>query len=187
VLKKIPFAILFVLIVCTISFPQQSENKHPNPTAQAQCKFYDEEIITMHYSSPRVGGRKIFGGLVPYGEVWRPDPNEATNLVTSEDLITVKGTSIPAGGYTILMVPYPAEWTLIINRDTVYDSGELARVPMSVTKLSSPVENFTISFDHTGAGCTMRISWENTQASLEFAERNTDSPLRRDPTAHRRP
>ena len=141
----------------------------------------------MDYFSPRAGGRKIFGGLVPYGEVWRPGPNEAITFVASEDLITVRATNIPASGYTISIVPNPAVWTLILNKATVYDSGELARVPMSVTKLFSPVENFTISFDHTGASCTMRISWENIRASLEFAERNTALPLRRDPTVRRRP
>ena len=50
-------------------------------------------------------------------------------------------------------------------------------MPMSVTKLPSPVENFTISFDHTGGSCTMRMSWENTQASLEFTEKNADLPV----------
>jgi len=93
----------------------------------------------------------------------------------------VKGTSIPAGGYTFFIVPNPDNWTLIINKNTVYESGEIARVPMSVKKLSTPVENFTISFDRTGGSCTMRISWENTQASLEFAKTNTDLPLLRVP------
>jgi hypothetical protein len=50
-------------------------------------------------------------------------------------------------------------------------------VPMVITTLSSPVENFTISFDHTGGSCMMHNNWENTQASLEFTERNTDLPL----------
>jgi len=58
-----------------------------------------------------------------------------------------------------------------------YESEELARVPMSVTKLSSPVESFTISFDHTGGSCMMQMRWENTQASVEFSEKNTDMPI----------
>jgi hypothetical protein len=72
---------------------------------------------------------------------------------------------------------------VIINKHTgewgipyKYESEELARVPMSVTRLSSPVEDFTISFDPTGGSCTMRMSWENTQASIEFAQKNTDVP-----------
>ena len=176
-LKKIPFAILSVLTVCNISFPQQGGNNSASPRAQAQCKFSDEETITVDYFSPSMGGRRIFGGLVPYGKVWRTG-DETITFVTDEDLVTVKGTNIPAGSYTIVMVPNPDKWTLIINKNTVYESGELARVPMSVKRLSAPVENFTISFDHGAGSCTMRVSWENTQASLDFAKRNTDLPVR---------
>jgi hypothetical protein len=129
-------------------------------------------------------GRKIFGNLVPYGVVWRMGANEATTFVINENLITVKGTSVPVGDYTIFTVPNPDKWTLIINKHTgedgmpyKYESEELVRVPMSVRKLSSPVESFTISFDHTGGSCTMHMNWEHTQASLEFTERNTDLPV----------
>jgi Protein of unknown function (DUF2911) len=179
--KKIPFAILFVLVVCNISSPQQGGNNGPSPRAQAQCELSDDETIRVDYFSPPMGGRRIFGGLVPYGKVWRT-ADEATTFVTDEDLVTVKGTNIPAGSYTIVMVPNPDKWTLIINKNTVYESGEVARVPMPVKRLSAPVENFTIAFDNGAGSCTMRVSWENVQASLEFAERNTDLPLRRDRT-----
>jgi len=177
-LRKTAFTIPFALIVCTFSFSQQGTNKMPGEAAQAQCKFSDEEAITVDYSSAHMGGRRIFGGVVPYGEVWRTGVNGASTFITDDDLVTVKRTSIPAGSYTFLIVPNPDKWMLIINKNTVYESGEIARVPMSVKKLSAPVENFTISFDPTGGSCTMRISWENTQASLEFAKRNTDLPLR---------
>jgi len=182
-LKKVGFAILLTVIVCVSSSAQEDQSKRPSPPAQAECKFSDGKTITVNYSSPRVRGRKIFGGLVPYGEVWRTGANEATTFVTNESLVTVKGTNIPAGSYTIYTVPNTATWTLIINKHTgqpgtpyKYESEELARVPMPVTKLSAPVENFTIAFDHTGGSCTMAMSWENTKASLDFAEKNTDLP-----------
>jgi hypothetical protein len=169
---------------CVISYAQQDESKRPSPAAQAQCKVSGGKTITVNYSSPRMRGRKVFGELVPYGKVWRAGANEATTFVTDESLIAVEGTNIPAGSYTIFTVPNPNKWTLIINKHTnewgipyKYESEELARVPMSVTRLSSPVENFTISFDQTGGSCTMRMSWENTQASIEFTEKNTDLPL----------
>jgi len=177
-LKKISFPIPLVLILCGISFTQQSGNSDPSPKAQAQCKFSDDGTITVDYFSPSTGGRRIFGGSVPYGKVWRAD-DKATTFSTDEDLVAVKGTNIPAGSYTIVMVPNPDKWTLIINKNTVYESGELLRVPMTVKRLSAPVENFTISFDQGGGSCMMRVSWEYTQASLEFAKRNTDVPLRR--------
>jgi len=184
ILKKTPFAILLVVATCVISYAQQDKSKRPSPAAQAQCKFSGGKTITVNYSSPRMRGRKVFGELVPYGKVWRAGANEATTFITDESLITVEGTNIPAGSYTIFTVPNPDEWTVIINKHTKewgipykYESEELARVPMSVTRLSSPVEDFTISFDHTGGSCTMRMSWENTQASVEFAEMNTDLPV----------
>jgi Protein of unknown function (DUF2911) len=182
-LKKTAFAILLVVATCVISCAQQDESKRPSPAAQAQCKLSGGKTITVNYSSPRVRGRKVFGELVPYGKVWRAGANEATTFVTDESLIAVGGTNIPAGSYTIFAVPNPEKWTVIINKHSgewgipyKYESEELARVPASVTRLSSPVENFTISFDHTGGSCTMRMSWENTQASIEFAQKNTDIP-----------
>jgi hypothetical protein len=182
-LKKKAFAFLFVLATCVISCAQQDGSKRPSPAARAQCKLSGGKTITVDYSSPRMRGRKVFGELVPYGEVWRTGANEATTFVTTEDLIAVKGTNIPAGSYTIFTVPNLDKWTVIINKHTSewgipykYESEELARVPMSVTRLSSPIENFTISFDPNGGSCTMRISWENTQASIEFAQKNADVP-----------
>ena len=96
-------------------------------------------------------GRKIYGDLVPFGEVWRTGANEATTFVTSSD-VSVGGKTVPAGSYTIFTVPTADKWTLIVNKKTgewgipyKYESDELARVDMKVSKLPAPVENFTIS------------------------------------------
>lgn len=163
-------------LICTsVAAAQEDPSKRPSPPAQAQCKFSGGKTITVDYSSPRAKGRKIFGGLVPYGEVWRTGANDATTFVTSADL-TVGGKNVPAGSYTIFTVPAADKWTLIINKKTgewgvpyKYESDELARVPMSVSKTSAPVENFTISFDQSGGGCALQLSWENTQAAVKFA------------------
>jgi hypothetical protein len=183
-LKRTAFAFLFALAACVISCAQQDGSKRPSPAARAQCKFSGGKAITLDYSSPRMRGRKVFGELVPYGKVWRTGANEATKFVTDADLITVKGANIPAGSYTIFTVPNPETWTVIINKHTdewgipyKYESEELVRVPMTVTRLSSAIENFTISFEPTGGSCTMHMSWENTQASVEFAQKDTDVPL----------
>jgi hypothetical protein len=183
-MKKTAIAILFVLTVSIVAAAQQDKGQRPSPPAQAQCKFSDGKTITVDYSSPRMKGRQIFGGLVPYGAVWRTGANEATTFVTDTDVFAAKGTKIPAGHYTIFTIPEADKWVLIINKHTgewgipyKYQSEELARVPMTVTKLPSPQENFTIAFDHTGGSCTMRLSWENTQASAEFAQKNSDMAL----------
>jgi hypothetical protein len=176
-LKKTGVAILFLFSVSLISSAQQDKSQRPSPPAQAQCKFSDGKTITVDYSSPRAKGRKIFGGLVPYGEVWRTGANDATTLVTNATL-TAEGKDVPAGSYTIFTIPAQDKWTLIVNKHTgewgipyKYQSEELARVPMQASSTSSPVENFTIAFNQGGSNCTLQISWENTQASVTFAEK----------------
>jgi hypothetical protein len=120
-------------------------------------------------------GRKIFGDLVPFGKVWRAGANEATTFVTTADA-TVGGKAVPAGSYTIFAVPNADKWTLIISKTTGEwgtdysgEANDLARVDMKVSALPSPVENFTIAFDQTAAGCTLRLDWESTRASVEIA------------------
>jgi Protein of unknown function (DUF2911) len=176
-MKKTAAVLLFFILSYTLfAAAQQDKSKRPSPPAQAQCKLPDGKTITTDYSSPRAKGRQIFGGLVPYNEVWRTGANEATTFVTTANL-SVQGKDVPAGSYTIFTVPAQDKWTLIINKKTGewgipyhYESDELVRVPMQVGKTSGPVENFTINYDQ-GGGCTLLISWENTQASVKFTEK----------------
>jgi hypothetical protein len=146
-------------------------NERASPPAQAQCKFTDGKTVTVDYSSPRMKGRNIFGGLVPYGQVWRTGANEATTFVTTANLI-VEGKQVPAGNYTIFTIPTPDKWTLIINNKTgewgipyQHEADELTRTTLTVLPLTSPVENFTIMFDQRRGGCVLNLRWENTEAS----------------------
>ncbi len=174
-MKKTAVAVLVIFAFCVLSSAQQDKSKRPSPPAQAQCKFSDGKTITVDYSSPRMKDRKIFGELVPYGQVWRTGANEATTFVTTTG-VTADGRDIPAGSYTIFTVPDQNKWTLIVSKHTgewgipyKYESEEIARIPMSVSKTPGPVENFTISFDQGGSTCTMKLSWEETQASVQFS------------------
>jgi len=98
-------------------YAQAEKAARPSPAAKATCALADGKTITVDYSSPRAKGRKIFGGLVPYGEVWRAGANEATTFVTTADLM-VGGTHVPAGSYTIFTIPDKDKWTLIISKKT---------------------------------------------------------------------
>jgi hypothetical protein len=156
---------------------QSDKSKRPSPPATASCALAAGKTITVDYSSPRVNGRKIFGEHEPYGKVWRAGANEATTFVTTADL-KVGGKDVPAGGYTLFAIPNADSWTLIISKKTgewgtAYPGpGEdQARVEMKVSKPSSLVENFTIAFDKGGSGCTMKMEWETTRASVEIAEK----------------
>ena len=147
----------------------------PSPAASASCDLGGGKTITTAYSSPRLKGRKMVGGKDPYGKVWRNGANNATTFVTSTDVV-VGGKSVPAGSYTLFVLPEPDKWTLIINKKTgewgipyKYEADELARIEMKMSKLPSPLENFTITYDKTATGCTLREEWDTTRATVDIA------------------
>jgi hypothetical protein len=170
--KRIALFALVTFVFAGMSVAQMGGNR-PSPAESASCDLGGGKTVKTAYSSPRVKGRKIYGDLVPFGQVWRTGANEATTFVASGD-VTVGGKAVPAGSYTLFTVPDKDKWTLIINKKTgewgipyKYESDELARVDMKVSKLPSPVENFTIAYDKSGSSCTLRIDWESTRASVE--------------------
>lgn len=148
-----------------------------SPPAKAQCKFPNGKTITVDYSSPRMRGRKIFGGLVPYGEVWRAGANDATGFVTNTDL-QVGGKALPAGSYTLFTLPEANRWTLIISKQTGEwgipypgENYDFLRTEMKLSKLPTRRENFTIAFVPSGNVCVMRMEWETTRAAVELSEK----------------
>jgi Protein of unknown function (DUF2911) len=155
---------------------QQDKSKRPSPPANAKCDLPGGKAITVDYSSPRAKGRKIFGSdIAPYGQVWRTGANEATTFVTTADLM-VSGKHVPAGSYTLFTVPDKNKWVLIVSKKTgewgiPYPGADsdLVRVDMTVGATSALVENFTIAFDKSAKGCTLRIEWENTRATVDIS------------------
>jgi hypothetical protein len=120
------------------------------------------------YSEPSVSGRVIFGGtVVPWDVIWRAGANSATTFTTSKDII-MGGATVPAGEYTLFMVPSTTAWKLVISKKTKewgteYDpTMDLARVDMTVATLPSTVELLKYSF--TPAGLT--LSWDKTAVSV---------------------
>jgi hypothetical protein len=184
-MKKFALIAVALCAVATLASAQMNmsddKSKRPSPPASAACKFSDGKTIKIDYSSPRAKGRKIFGeasekALVPYGQIWRTGANDATTFVTDTNL-NVGGKAVPAGSYTIFTVPKADAWSLVISKKTGEwgtdypgEKEDLVRVPMTVSKTSAPVENFTIAFDQAGSKCTLRIEWENTRASVEITK-----------------
>src|SRR2546423_14599172 len=93
----------------------QEKPSRPSPPAKAECKLTDGKTITVNYSSPRMKGRKIYGGLVPYGQVWRAGANEATAFVTDTEL-NIGGNTVPPGTYTNFAVPGGGYSGLVISK-----------------------------------------------------------------------
>ncbi|MBW3468048.1 DUF2911 domain-containing protein [Arthrospiribacter ruber] len=128
----------FLLVFSGVAIAQNQERVSPPRTASGTVAGSE---ITINYSSPAVNGRQVWGVLVPLGEIWRAGANEATTFETSKD-IKVQGKELPAGKYSLFLIPNEGESTLIFNKDTGlwgtnnYDSSKDAlrvNIPASQT------------------------------------------------------
>jgi len=116
ILARIAVFAFIGILLSSHSSAQGDKSKRPSPPATATGKIKDA-TITINYSSPSVKGRTIWGGLVPYGKIWRAGANEATIFTTDKE-ITVEGKKLPAGKYSLFMTPAEKEWTVIFNSQT---------------------------------------------------------------------
>src|SRR5471030_2031938 len=145
---KIPAKALAVFAL-TLTLAASAQKPPQSPPAQADVTLGGKSI-TVKYSSPAMRGRKIMGGLVPYGQVWRTGANPATTLITPVDLM-IGTLHVPAGTYTLFTLPVSErEWHFIVSKKTGewgihYPEGEdLGRTDMHVGRLSAPQESMTI-------------------------------------------
>ena len=142
-----------------------------SPPGKAEVTLKGQQV-TIAYGRPSMRGRKIMGGLVPYGHWWRTGANEATSLTTGIDL-DIGGAKVPAGKYTLYTLPSEGTWKLIINKQTgqwgteYNQDQDLARVDMQKSKTAAPVEQFTISFAKKGEdSADLVLEWETTRVSV---------------------
>jgi hypothetical protein len=128
--------------------------------------------ITIAYGRPHKKGRDIFGGLVPWGQVWRTGADEATTLTTDGD-VTIGDLKVPKGSYALFTVPGQKEWQLIVNKNPKqwgafkYDAkDDLGKTTMKVAAAPAPLEEFTISIEPAGKKATLKMGWDKTVASV---------------------
>jgi hypothetical protein len=162
------FAIISLLVTNaqTIKTPAAS----PTQTVKQELGIGSVELS---YSRPVVRGRKIFGDLVPFGQVWRTGANQATTLTFSDEVI-IGGTKVPAGKYGFLTIPDKTEWTLIITKQTDVNNpalykqeNDVVRVKAKPVMLSTPVESLTIQFSNVkSTGADIQLLWDNVAVTL---------------------
>jgi len=146
---------------------QAGKKPLPSPPATAEVSL-DGKKVVVRYNAPSVRGRKIMGGQVPYGKVWRTGANPATTLVTEVGL-KIGTLTVPAGTYTIYTLPSAETWMLIVNKQTgqwgtVYNQAQdLGRTPMISNPLAKTQEVMSISFENTkGRSTELHVKWEST-------------------------
>jgi hypothetical protein len=189
------FACLLViaLTVVACALPAPAQEKRLSPHEVISQVINNDRIMIVYgrpyTKSPRTGEiRKIWGGLVPYGQIWRLGADEAT-LMTTEVPIVMGGVTIPAGAYSVWMLPN-ADGTakLIINKQVgqwgvteqgwhkVYDAAnDVGRVDLTRSDLADSVDQFTISIEadpNVPGGGLIKLKWEKTQYAVAFGVAN---------------
>lgn len=173
ILKILIAAVIFALLA-VILLRYSTKVHSPEDTVTYSDGNLKMEVF---YNRPYKKERVIFGGLVPYGEVWRTGANEATTFKTNKDIL-VDGTLLEAGKYTIWTIPGENSWKVIFNskmypwgidlnkeayRNPDYDALVLER---PVETLQQPLEQFTISFEESGEFVHLNLEWANTKISV---------------------
>ncbi len=154
------------------------------PAASPSASFKENIGLTgvsVEYARPGVKGRKIFGGLVPYGEVWRTGANAATKISFSSD-VNFAGTAVPPGDYALFTIPGAAEWTVILNKVSgqwgsyAYDEkNDQVRVKVKPVAMPDSLETMTINLsDVRDDSALLNIAWEKTRVSFKIETDTVD-------------
>lgn len=170
---KLTDSLVSGVVLIAFAAIQNPAQAQPSPAADTSVTINGKKIA-IKYSAPSMRGRKIYGDLVPYGQIWRAGANEATSLTTEADL-DINGLKVPAGSYTLYVFPEANQWQLVVNKQTgqwgtVYNQGQdLGRVKMTMSKPGAPVETYKMTLSSEGGNKgKLTLEWENTVASVPF-------------------
>lgn len=172
-LKRLLCAAALLLMVSSIQ-AQAIKTPAPSPTQTIKQDFGISNIELI-YSRPGMKGRKIFGDLVPWGQVWRTGANSATRIKFADD-VTIGGQPLKAGEYAIYTIPNQDEWEIIINKGsanwgTEYkQADDVLRVKAKSMKLDDAVETFTMQFANIKPSSTeLHIMWDKTAVAVPIS------------------
>src|SRR5665213_4418639 len=153
----------------TVDFPAAS----PACTVKQRIGLTDIEVV---YSRPGVKDRTVFGGIIPYGQVWRTGANQATKITFSTP-VELEGTDIPAGTYALFTIPGEDEWTIIISTNAnqwgafqYNQKDDFARFKVTpVTLPGTAIETFAIEFNHIrDESALLELVWEKTVVPIHL-------------------
>ncbi|UII19756.1 DUF2911 domain-containing protein [Fulvivirga ligni] len=161
-----------LVLITSIGAYAQINIPQPSPTATLKQTVGLTEVEIV-YSRPGLKGRKVFGDLLPYGEIWRTGANASTKI-TFGDAVKFGGKDVPAGTYALYTIPGEKEWTVIVHKNTsLWGAGnynqdeDLVRFTVPAKKLTEPVETFTMDLtDLTNNSANLDIIWEKTLVSI---------------------
>lgn len=180
-MKKIATILVVTTIAMLCALPAMAQRQRVSPHETISAVI-DGNRVTITYGRPyttkpgTTEARKIWGGLVPYGQPWRMGADEATTLITQK-AIEIGGKTIPAGAYTLYMNPSETGASQLVFSSALGGWGipvdtkhDVAQVDLTKTALDKPVDQFTMAVSrNSGGGGVLKLSWESTQFSVPFS------------------
>ena len=163
-----------LLLLCAAPLAAQAQsNDLPRPSPLGKVsQVVGLTEVSVEYSSPAVKGRKIWGGIVPLGQLWRTGANGATKITFSTD-VQVAGKPVPAGTYALFSSPAKDSWTVILNKNpnqggTDQYKKELDQLRFEVKPVAAPHrERLTFLFNNTTESTTsLDLEWEKLRLSI---------------------
>lgn len=178
--KSILLQLIFINLFFFETIAQQIQMPQASPAASISQKIGLTDV-SIEYSRPSMRGRKIFGELVPYGEVWRTGANAAT-IITFKTEVKIEGNTVPAGVYALYSIPDKNEWTIILSSNTKLwgavgynQEDDFVRFKVKPGKTGQKYETMEINFvDISDTGTSVAIKWENTRVKFRI-ETEVDS------------
>jgi len=166
--------LLLSLLLASGARAQELQMPRASPAATLE-EHIGLTSVRIEYGRPGIKGRKVFGGLVPYGEVWRTGANEATKITFGTD-VEFGGADVPAGTYALFTIPGEKEWTVILNKVPgqwgayAYDQkNDLARVTAKPAATAEPLETFHIGLTNVkDDSADLTISWERVRVPVKI-------------------
>ncbi len=165
---------LFALAFCCIATVNAQTIKTPAPsTTQTIKQDFGVGTVELSYSRPNVKSRKVFGDLVPFGQVWRTGANGATTLTFSEEVM-IGGTKVPAGKYGLVSIPDKNEWTYILTKQldvtspgAYKEANDVVRVKAKPVTIAYPQETLTMQFANVKpSSIDLMLMWDNQVVTL---------------------
>jgi hypothetical protein len=157
------FKISLLILMSFFAISVANAQEKPKSSAEKVTGTINGATIQINYGSPSVRGRKIWGELVPFGEVWRAGANEATTFETNKELL-IEGSKLPAGTYSFFVIPNKDECTIIFNKEAKQwgaykykDKEDQLRIKVKPQVASSNTEKLVYSINSN----TIVLSWDN--------------------------
>jgi hypothetical protein len=165
-MKKLVSFIAIAVLSTTSMLAQDKTVASPRMTAKS-------DNVSISYGQPSKKGRDIFGGLVPYGQVWRTGANEATEITFSK-VTKVAGHTVKPGTYSLFTIPEKSEWTIILNsklkqwgsfKYEEIKKNDVLHITVPAKQAGMAVEKFTIAV----TDANLNMQWDMTSVDVPLA------------------